>query len=78
MGAWGTYPKDSDAALDLMQVINDDVNKHLEDIYWEYFNCKESEQFRPYNGYPFSGVVMLMLQKGFHVDMNMFIELYFL
>lgn len=57
MGAWGTYPKDSDGSLDLFGEISDLVNNNFEKIASKYKN-----------GYDYAGGVMLLLQKGFHVD----------
>ena len=56
MGAWGTYPKDSDGALDLFGDICDVVNKIFE------------ATADGYGGYEYAGAVMLLLQKGFHLD----------
>jgi len=55
MGAWGTYPKDSDGALDLLSIIGKEINNKLEEIY-----KKES-------GYCYAGLIMLLLQKGFFI-----------
>ncbi len=56
MGAWGTYPKDSDGALDLFGDISNLVNKNFEKI------------AAGYGGYNYAGAVMILLQSGFYVD----------
>lgn len=56
MGSWGTYPKDSDGALDLFGDICDLVNDNFHNI------------AKDYSGYNYAGAVMLLLQKGFHVN----------
>ena len=62
MGAWGTYPKDSDGALDLFGDICDAVNKQFEKI------------ADGYDGYNYAGAVMLLLQKGFHLDRKLIVK----
>jgi len=60
MGAWGTYPKDSDGALDLLYDVGLVVNAKLDEMYQ-----KQGEN--PRYGYDYAGVVMLLLQKGFNL-----------
>ena len=55
MGAWGTYPKDSDGALDLKSEIDSVINKELEVI------TKELSDFEHYD---YAGLIMLLLQEG--------------
>ncbi len=62
MGAWGTYPKDSDGALDLQGEINDAINEKLEVI---------SQKNK--DNYDYAGLIMLLLQKGFFLKYK-FIE----
>jgi len=54
-GSWGTYPKDSDGALDLQGIINNSINKELENITIKY------------EGYHYAGLIMLLLQKEFFI-----------
>ena len=60
MGVWGTYPQDSDAALDLKGEVNDAVNKTIGKI---------SKKYAKGNGncYDFAGLILLMLQNQFSI-----------
>jgi len=56
MGTWGTYPKDSDGAMDLLGHVNQAIIKSLKKI-------------KPNKKYPYeyAGLIMALLQRGFSV-----------
>jgi len=63
MGFWGEYPSDNDTAYDLMGCIEDAVNRELHEVFNGYMP-------RPLDGFCKVGLVELVFQKGFSVDIS--------
>jgi hypothetical protein len=63
MGFWGEYPSDNDTSYDLMYLVEDAVNKKLHEVLKGYSPCL-------LDGFCKVGLVELIFQKGFSVDVS--------